>query len=155
MVCGKKNLRAAEKQRNNVKICLVCHQNIGLGIKYHCKISHALANIVISSKNMPELVSEQVAGKIIRSKGMTTNGGTKAYTIKLHNTNDPDTRIVLNPTSNSTVFFHKKLDQLQSGLGNLSNKKMRGVASWVRTVHDRKSVPANFKTHCGNHKYPR
>ena len=81
----------------------------------------------MSLKNKSKVVSEQVAAKIVRSKSMTTNGGTKASTIKLHNTNGPDTRIVLNPTSNSSVVTHEKLDQLQSGLGNyLSNKKIGG-----------------------------
>ena len=58
------------------------------------------------------------------------------------------TRVTLNPEPvKSTVISHDKLDQLQSGLGNLSNTAMKGTANWIRTVFGRKSIEPGYADH--------
>ena len=58
------------------------------------------------------------------------------------------TRVTLNPEPvKSTVISHDKLDQLQSGLGNLSNTAMKGTANWIRTVFGTKSIEPGYADH--------
>ena len=42
---------------------------------------------------------------------------------------------------------HEDLDNLQAGLGNLSNTKMKGLANWHRVKHGRHSIPADYTKH--------
>lgn len=80
---------------------------------------------------------------------MESTGSTSDANITLASKGRP-TRVSLNQDSQHskpTIVTHEKLDELQSGLGNLSNKKMKGTANWMRTIFGRKSIPSGYKAH--------
>ena len=130
-----------------IKTCGVCLQPIGKGIRHDCKTSNASNNVVKTLENLPENVSDQVASTIISNKATTSSGSTRNAPISLTTKGKP-MRVLVNPSKSSDpVITHESLDNLQAGVGNLSNTKMKGVANWCRTTFGRKCIIPGYKEH--------
>lgn len=130
-----------------IKTCGVCLQSIGKGVRHDCKANSASANIVRTLETLPDKVSEQVASAILCSKASMASGSAQNTSLSLVSKGKP-TRVLINPsTSSQPVISHEDLDNLQAGVGNLSNTKMRGVANWCRTTFGRKCVEVGYKEH--------
>ena len=130
-----------------IKTCGVCLQSIGKGISHVCKASNASTNLVKALEMLPDKVSDQVASTILCNKASTSSGSSRNAAISLTTKSKP-TRVLVNPSESSKpVVTHESLDNLQAGVGNLSNTKMKGVANWCRTNFGRNCIKSGYKEH--------
>lgn len=138
----------SDPKKSKISTCPKCWLEIGKGIRHDCKVTKVSENVLNSIQSLPDKVQDQIATTLLMKKAEETVGTTDNAMLKLA-TKGRTARVVLNPAplQEPTLVSHEKLDELQSGLGNLSNTAMKGTANWVRTVLGRASIPPGYKNH--------
>ena len=113
---------------------------------------NAASNILNSINTIAGKVTYQIASGLLKKKTESMCSNTSFSNIKHKNvslqlaTQGSISKVLLNPKIKEPTFIsHESLLDLQIGLGNLSDNKMRKVSNWVRTHVGRKSIPVGFK----------
>ena len=142
--------RIKDCSKDVLAVCSKCHQCLGKGLSHRCLIKQSASNILNTIDTLPDQVTDTIVSGLLKKKADSTYE--ISSTAKQKNvpfqlaTEGSKSRVILNPKiKNPVEISHENLHDLQIGLGNLSETKMKKVTNWVRTQVGRKSIPDGYK----------